>query len=45
MIDTNPFNRCECRRMGNSHTLCQSELTLEEQGKKVYLSIRDTTCL
>lgn len=39
MIDTNPFSHCECRRMGNPHALCKSELTLEEQGKKVCLSL------
>lgn len=40
MIDTTPFSHCECKRMGNTHTLCQSELTLEEQDKKVCLTIR-----
>lgn len=40
MIDTSPFQRCECRRMGNKHPVCRSELSLEEQGKKVTLSLR-----
>lgn len=40
MIDTTPFCDCECKRMGNVHALCQSELTIEEQGKKVSLSLR-----
>ena len=35
MIDTTPFEHCECLRMGNAYSLCQSELSLEEQGKKV----------
>lgn len=37
MINTAPFEHCECMRMGNAHALCQSELSLEERGKKVCL--------
>lgn len=40
MIDTSPYQHCECLRMGNRHSVCQSELSLEEQGKKVTLSPR-----
>lgn len=40
MIDTTPFDDCACKRMGNIHALCRSELTIEEQGKKVCLSLR-----
>lgn len=40
MIDTSPFQHCECQRMGNQFSLCQSELSLEERGKKVTLSTR-----
>jgi hypothetical protein len=40
MIETTPFDHCECKRMGNSYALCRSELALEERGKKVCLSLR-----
>ncbi len=40
MIDTSPFQHCECQRMGNHYEICQSALSLEEQGKKVTLSPR-----
>lgn len=40
MIDTSPFEHCECQRMGNQYAVCQSALSLEEQGKKVTLSTR-----
>jgi len=40
MIDTSPFQHCECQRMGNQYTVCQSVLSLEEEGKKVTLSTR-----
>lgn len=40
MIDTSPFQHCECQRMGNQYAVCQSALSLEEQGKKITLSIR-----
>ena len=40
MINTHPFQHCECQRMGNQYTVCQSALSLEEQGKKVRLSPR-----
>lgn len=37
MINTAPHEHCECQRMGNVHRVCQSALSLEEQGKKVCL--------
>uniref|UniRef100_UPI004048DEC5 hypothetical protein n=1 Tax=Roseivirga sp. TaxID=1964215 RepID=UPI004048DEC5 len=40
MIDTSPYQHCECLRMVNCHDVCQGELTLEEKGKKVTLSVR-----
>ena len=40
MIDTRPFQHCECQRMGNQYAVCQSALSLEEQGKKVALTVR-----
>lgn len=40
MIDTAPFSHCECRRMGNTYSVCQSDLMLEEEGKKVRLTPR-----
>lgn len=40
MIDTTPFSHCECQRMGNVYPVCQTELLLEENGKKVCLSLR-----
>jgi len=40
MIDTSPFQHCECQRMGNQYSVCQSALSLEEQGKKVTLITR-----
>lgn len=40
MIDTHPFQHCECRPMGNRHPVCQAALRLEEKGKKVTLSPR-----
>lgn len=39
MIDTRPFQHCECQRMGNQYPVCQSDLSLEEKGKKVMLSV------
>ncbi len=40
MINTEPFSHCECRRMDNTHQLCQSDLMLQEEGKKVELVLR-----
>lgn len=40
MIDTSPYQHCECLRMANCHDVCKGELTLEEKGKKVTLSVR-----
>lgn len=40
MIDPHPYQHCECLRMGNQYLVCQSALSLEEQGKKVTLSLR-----
>lgn len=40
MIDTTPYSHCECRRMGNTYPVCQSDLMLEEEGKKVRLTLR-----
>jgi hypothetical protein len=40
MIDTSPYQHCECLRMANGHDVCQGELTLQEKGKKVTLSLR-----
>lgn len=40
MIDTSPYQHCECLRMANCHDVCNGELTLEEKGKKVTLSVR-----
>ena len=40
MIDTSPYQHCECLRMGNQYPVCQSELSLEEKGKKVTVSLR-----
>ncbi len=40
VIDTDPFVHCECQRIGNRFGICQSALSLEEQGKKVCLSPR-----
>src|SRR5690554_830013 len=37
MINTSPFSHCECRRMGNTHSVCRSDLMLQEEGKKVDL--------
>ena len=41
MIDTAPYQQCECRRRasGKLHSLCDSELSLEENGKKVTLNL------
>lgn len=32
------FEDCVCRRMGNVHTMCLDDRTLEEQGKRVRLT-------
>ncbi|WP_197492722.1 hypothetical protein [Marinobacter sp. LQ44] len=40
MIDTSPYQHCECMRMGNQFAVCKSELSLEEKGKKVTLTPR-----
>jgi len=40
MIDTTPYQHCECMRMGNQFAVCKSELSLEEKGKKVTLTPR-----
>ena len=40
MIDTGPYRHCECQRMGNRYSICQSELSLEERGKKICLTTR-----
>lgn len=37
MIDTTPFDACECRSAGNPKPLCQTALSLQEQGKKIQL--------
>lgn len=39
MIDSSPYQHCECLRMTNSHDVCQGELTLQEKGKKLTLSL------
>lgn len=40
MIDTSPFQHCECQGQGVPESVCQSALGLEEKGKKVTLNIR-----
>jgi len=34
------FQHCVCRGRGRPHTLCDGELTFEENGKKIRLSLR-----
>ncbi|BBI52340.1 hypothetical protein HORIV_47610 [Vreelandella olivaria] len=36
----NPYPACTCQRMGNTHALCQGQLTLGEQGKRLHLSLK-----
>lgn len=36
----NPYHACTCQRMGNTHALCQGQLTLGEQGKRLHLSLK-----
>lgn len=40
MIDLGPYGHCACQRVGNTYPLCKTELMLEENGKKVRLSLR-----
>ncbi len=40
MIDLDRFEKCVCRRRGVPNDLCESNLSFEEKGKKVRLSVR-----
>lgn len=40
MIDLGPYAECACKRMGNTFPMCKTDLMLEEQGKKVTLTLR-----
>lgn len=40
MVDLGPYSHCECRRINNTYPLCQTDLMLEENGKKICLTLR-----
>lgn len=40
MIDLDSYAKCACKRMGNTFPMCKTDLMLEEQGKKVTLTLR-----
>ncbi len=40
MIDLGRFEECVCRRRGVPNVLCEDNLTLEEKGIKVRLTLR-----